>query len=83
MPEFPGPMEQPRYYHMLANIGEQTKKPQTALIVSVSSAGKILGAVVYFEDMMYTMDQAEAHPNKKMPLGLDYWQWIRQHGGRG
>lgn len=48
---FPDKNEQPEYYKMLADIGEITKKPHTELLVAVSSAGKIAGAVVYFSDM--------------------------------
>jgi GNAT superfamily N-acetyltransferase len=50
---FPKPDEQPRYYHMLANIGEITGKPKTQLLVAVSSTGKIDGSVVYFGDMQH------------------------------
>lgn len=48
---FPKISEQPDYYEMLANIGEIIKKPNTELLVAVSSEGKIAGAVVYFSDM--------------------------------
>jgi len=50
---FPNKEEQPDYYKMLANIGEQTKKPNTELIAAVSPEGEIGGAVVYFSDMKY------------------------------
>ncbi|HAF29006.1 MAG TPA: GNAT family N-acetyltransferase [Bacteroidales bacterium] len=50
---FPKATEQPEYYRMLANIGEQTKKPETELLVAVSSNGKVGGVVVYFSDMKY------------------------------
>ena len=50
---FPKESEQPDYYRMLANIGELTKNPKTELLISVSSAGKIAGGVVYFSDMKY------------------------------
>jgi N-acetylglutamate synthase-like GNAT family acetyltransferase len=50
---FPKESEQPAYYKMLANIGELTKKPGTELLVAVSAESKILGAVVYFNDMQY------------------------------
>jgi DNA-binding MarR family transcriptional regulator/ribosomal protein S18 acetylase RimI-like enzyme len=50
---FPNAAEQPGYYQMLANVGELTKKPKTELLVAVSSAGKIAGAVVFFGDMRY------------------------------
>lgn len=50
---FPKPDEQPNYYNMLANIGEQINKPETELLVAVSSDGKIAGGLVYFGDMQY------------------------------
>ncbi len=50
---FPKKADQPEYYKMLENIGDQTKKPETELLVAVSSEGKIGGAVVYFSDMKY------------------------------
>src|SRR5688572_13676663 len=50
---FPKPDEQPNYYNMLANIGELTAKPETELLVTVSSDNKITGGVVYFGDMKY------------------------------
>ncbi len=50
---FPKEVEQPNYYKMLANIGDLTNKPDTELLVAVSSNNKIAGAVVYFGDMQY------------------------------
>jgi GNAT superfamily N-acetyltransferase len=50
---FPTPAEQPAYYQMLSNIGTFTDKPETELLAAVSNDGKILGAVVYFNDMQY------------------------------
>jgi len=50
---FPKESEQPNYYKMLANIGELTNKPETELLVAVSSDDKIVGGVVYFSDMKY------------------------------
>ncbi|MDD4970914.1 MAG: GNAT family N-acetyltransferase [Paludibacter sp.] len=50
---FPTALEQPEYYKMLANIGEVTKKPETELLVAVSTEGEIVGCVVYFSDMQY------------------------------
>ena len=50
---FPKESEQPNYYKMLANIGELTNKPETELLVAVSSDDKIVGGVVYFSDMRY------------------------------
>lgn len=48
---FPNATEQPAYYHMLANIGDFTKKPGTELLIAISTEHVILGAVVYFSDM--------------------------------
>jgi predicted transcriptional regulator YdeE/ribosomal protein S18 acetylase RimI-like enzyme len=50
---FPKQSEQPDYYKMLANAGELTNKPETELLVAVSSDNKIAGCVVYFGDMKY------------------------------
>ena len=50
---FPKPGEQPAYYTMLSNIGEFSSKPQTELLVAVSEDNKLLGGVVYFNDMQY------------------------------
>jgi ribosomal protein S18 acetylase RimI-like enzyme len=50
---FPKPSEQPDYYKLLSNIGEFINKPETELLVAVSSDGKIAGCVVYFGDMKY------------------------------
>jgi GNAT superfamily N-acetyltransferase len=48
---FPKEVDQPEYYKMLASIGELTKKPNTELLIAISSTNKIAGAVVYFSDM--------------------------------
>jgi GNAT superfamily N-acetyltransferase len=48
---FPNETEQPNYYKMLANVGELTRKPNTELLVAVSTDGQIAGGVVYFSDM--------------------------------
>jgi GNAT superfamily N-acetyltransferase len=50
---FPKETEQPGYYQMLTNVGDLTRKPETDLIVAVSPADRILGAVVFFGDMQY------------------------------
>jgi GNAT superfamily N-acetyltransferase len=50
---FPKPHEQPKYYNMLANIGEFASIPKTELLVAISPEGKITGGVVYFGDMQY------------------------------
>lgn len=49
---FPKPSEQPAYYEMLLNIGDFTNKPETELLVALSG-DKILGAVVYFNNMLH------------------------------
>ncbi len=50
---FPKESEQPDYYSMLANVGELTNKPQTEILVATSEDNRIVGAVVYFNDMKY------------------------------
>jgi GNAT superfamily N-acetyltransferase len=50
---FPKASEQPNYYKMLANVGDLTNKPETALLVAISADDRIAGAVVYFGDMQY------------------------------
>jgi GNAT superfamily N-acetyltransferase len=50
---FPKPHEQPRYYSMLANIGEFASKPGSELLVAISANGQLMGGVVYFSDMQY------------------------------
>lgn len=49
---FPTPEEQPAYYHLLANVGDLTKKPETEILVAVEG-DNILGAVVFFGQMQY------------------------------
>lgn len=48
---FPKESEQPNYYKMLANIGALTSNPGTELLVAVTADDKIVGAVVFFNDM--------------------------------
>ncbi len=50
---FPKESEQPDYFRMLANVGLLTYKPDTVLLVAVSSENNIAGALVYFDNMMY------------------------------
>ncbi len=50
---FPKESEQPDYYRMLSNVGELTNKPETEIIIAVTSGNKLLGAVVNFSDMQY------------------------------
>lgn len=50
---FPKEADQPNYYKMLTNVGELTNKPETEILVAVSSEDKIAGAVVYFGDMKH------------------------------
>jgi len=49
---FPKPDQQPKYYHMLANIGQFCDVPSAYLLVA-ASGNKIIGGVVYFNDMQY------------------------------
>jgi GNAT superfamily N-acetyltransferase len=49
---FPSPDVQPRYYELLANVGQLAKPPYAALLVAVAE-GKVLGGVVYFSDMAH------------------------------
>lgn len=50
---FPTPAEQPRYYEMLANIGQFTQKPHTRVLVALTPEGELVGGVVYFGDMAH------------------------------
>jgi len=50
---FPKETDQPEYYKMLANVGELTNKPETELLIAVSTDGIIAGCVVFFYDMKY------------------------------
>lgn len=62
---FPTESEQPEYYKMLANIGEQTNKPETELLIAITQNGKIGGGVVYFGDMKYYGSGGTATQEKK------------------
>ena len=48
---FPTPLEQPKYYELLANIGSFTERPGTRVLVALTAAGDLVGGVVYFGDM--------------------------------
>lgn len=48
---FPTPLEQPRYYELLANIGQFTEKPGVRVLVAVNGDCALAGGVVYFGDM--------------------------------
>ena len=48
---FPTPAEQPAYYDMLLNIGRFAEKPETRVLVALTSDGALAGGVVYFGDM--------------------------------
>ncbi len=50
---FPTINEQPKYYSMLANIGDITRFPGVEILVAVTESHHIAGAVVYFGDMQY------------------------------
>ena len=48
---FPSPQEQPRYYAMLADIGDFATKKDARVLVALDADGTLLGGVVYFGDM--------------------------------
>jgi ribosomal protein S18 acetylase RimI-like enzyme len=48
---FPAPHEQPRYYELLANIGQFTERPGARVLVAVTPQEELAGGVVYFGDM--------------------------------
>lgn len=50
---FPKPHEHPKYFDMLANVGELTNKPEVEILVALSPEEQVLGAVVYFGDLQY------------------------------
>ncbi|MEW5675428.1 GNAT family N-acetyltransferase [Flavobacterium enshiense] len=61
---FPKPDEHPKYYQMLANVGELTVNPGTEIFVAVSLEEVIAGAVVYFDDMQYYGSKGTATQEK-------------------
>jgi GNAT superfamily N-acetyltransferase len=48
---FPTPLEQPRYYELLGNIGQFTKRPGARVLVAVTPQEGLAGGIVYFGDM--------------------------------
>jgi ribosomal protein S18 acetylase RimI-like enzyme len=48
---FPTPLEQPRYYELLANIGQFAERPGARVLVAVTPQAELMGGVVYFADM--------------------------------
>ena len=50
---FPCPGEQPAFYHMLAHVGTLTRNEGTEIMIAETGAGKLAGAVVYFNDMQF------------------------------
>ena len=61
---FPKPHQYPKYYEMLANVGDLTAKPGTEILVAVTSDAAIAGAVVYFSDMQYYGSKGTATQEK-------------------
>jgi GNAT superfamily N-acetyltransferase len=53
LPGFPGRDEMPEYYEMLEDIGSLTVRPGIKIVVAVSAGEKLLGGVVYIDDMQY------------------------------
>ena len=50
LPGFPTPTQQPRYYEMLARIGEFTRRQGARVLVALLD-GMLVGGVVYLGDM--------------------------------
>lgn len=48
---FPTPLEQPRYYEQLTNIGQFSERPGARVLVAVTPGEELTGGVVYFGDM--------------------------------
>ena len=48
---FPTPLEQPRYYELLANIGQFTERPGARVLIALTAENELAGGVVYFGDM--------------------------------
>lgn len=48
---FPTPGEQPRYYELLADIGQFARKKDARVLVALTPDGDLAGGVVYFGDM--------------------------------
>jgi GNAT superfamily N-acetyltransferase len=48
---FPTPLEQPKYYELLASIGRFTERPGARVLVAVAHVGELVGGIVYFGDM--------------------------------
>ena len=48
---FPSPSEQPEYYQKLARIGFLNEQRDTKVLVAVTLENRIVGGVVYFNDM--------------------------------
>lgn len=48
---FPTPEEQPRYYELLAGIGDFTRIRDARVLVAVTAEGRLAGGIVYFGDM--------------------------------
>lgn len=48
---FPTPAEQPRYYELLASIGDFADRPGARVLAALTRKGELVGAVVYFGEM--------------------------------
>lgn len=79
---FPKPADQPKYYELLANIGELTKNRGTELLVAVTDEGTIAGGVVYFGDMKYYGSGGTA-PSEKNASGFRLLAISPQFRGHG
>ena len=79
---FPKPDEQPDYYAMLSNIGEQVQKPDVELLVAVDTADQLLGGVVFFGDMQFYGSGGTA-PQAKQATGFRLLAVSDNARGRG
>lgn len=78
---FPGPEEQPRYYEMLAHVGDFATRPGTRVLVARLD-GSLVGGVVYFGDMA-EYGPAAAPPVSGTRPASACWRWIRPPGVPG
>ena len=60
---FPSKEEMPEYYDMLANVTALTENGRSKIVVALSAAGELWGAVVYFSNMQ---DYSSGGPDFKI-----------------
>lgn len=79
---FPSPNEQPKYYQMLANIGNYCENQNVELIIALSHDNEIAGGVVYIDDMSNYGSGGTA-TTEKNASGFRLLAVDAQHRGRG